>query len=462
MLWVTTQESIPVNFTVFTKAGIIAKNRAYPGKSTYVNIPLELIVFDSTQSNISQQFKGISVKAESGKKLVVFGQNEQLGSNDAFLALPVNPIPRERHQEYILISLCGDFGTASESKDSVALIIGTQNKTEVTILPSATVSVIPYKLAPVRSFIRGLNDNLNTITIDRYQTVYLEVRGKDISGTRIIANKPISVFSGHECANIPFNSAPCDMLIEQIPPIDAWGTEVVTIPFKTRKNGDLVKVIASQNSTTVFVTRTDVMNGKVYNNPTFTLNAGQYKELLIEDFSVLRSNYPISVFHFSRSVRTDNVIISDPFMLYVPPYGQYRNSYAIATAPFNPELEGTIVGRTAYVNYANVAIPVKYNTSLLMASNQTIDASAFKPIKYSDGSIWGYGAQLNLNVGTQVIKHQDPNATFLLTVYGFSNQMSYGYTGGSKLESHIPGKVFIIATSYISRKMVMKCLAIII
>ena len=431
-----------MDFTISTKAGVLTKDKAYPGKATYIDIPLNLIAFDSTQSNLTERFKGIHIKAENDKTIAVFGQNEQLGSNDAFLALPVNPIPREKH-EYILVSVHGDSGTTSQSKDSVALIVGTQDKTEVTILPSAKIGVIPYDLAPLKSFVKGADNSLNTITIDKYQTVYLQIRGNDISGTHIIANKPISVFSGHECANIPLNSRPCDMLMEQIPPIDTWGTEIITIPFKTRKNGDLVKVIASQDSTRVFVTKTDIKNRKVSDISVFTLNAGEYKELLMEDFSIIRSNYPIAVFHFSRSFRSDNVLISDPFMLYIPPYEQYHNSYAISTAPFNPQLEGTVAGRTAYVNYINIAVPARYfSASLLMVNNKPVNASDFKPIKYSGGSVWGYGAQLKLNAGAQVIKHQDPNATFSITVYGFSNQMSYGYAGGLKLESDI-GKTAI-------------------
>ena len=436
VLWVTTKESGPVDFTVFTKAGVYSKGKVYQGQIVYINLPLELIVFDSTQTKISERFKGISIKADRDKKITVFGQNEQIASNDAFLALPVNPIPRIRRHEYILISTHGDSGTAVQAKDSVALIVGTQNDTEVTILPSATAPIIGYKLAPLRSFIRGL-DSLNKITIDRYQTVYLQVRGGDISGTRVISNKPISVFSGHECANVPLRSQPCDMLVEQIPPIDTWGTEIITVPFKTR-NGDIVKVIASQNSTAVFITTTSIENGNVSGTFDFILGAGEYRELLIDGYSIIRSNYPIAVFQLSRSFTTDNVIISDPFMLYVPPFKQYRNSYAIATAPFNPQLEGTVTGRIAYVNYTNVAIPIKYfNVSSFSVNNQAVNISDFKPIRYSDGSIWGYGAQLILDGGSQVIRHHDSNATFLLTVYGFSNQMSYGYSGGLKLESQI-------------------------
>ncbi len=45
----------------------------------------------------------------------------------------------------------------------------------------------------------------------------------------------------------------------------------------------------------------------------------------------------------------------------------------------------------------------------------------------------GYGAQLLLDEGAQVIRHQDPNAALSVTLYGFSNQQSWGCTGGTGL-----------------------------
>ena len=63
----------------------------------------------------------------------------------------------------------------------------------------------------------------------------------------------------------PTYSYGCDMLIEQIPPTYTWGTEVVTIPLKTRAY-DVMKIIASRDSTTVDVTYTDY-NRKCYFYP---------------------------------------------------------------------------------------------------------------------------------------------------------------------------------------------------
>ena len=157
-------------------------------------------------------------------------------------------------------------------------------------------------------------------------------------------------------------------------------------------------------------------------------------ELEVNDFMLIQSNHPIGVFQFSRSYTTDNVIFSDPFMLSVPSCEQYRDSYVVAPAPFDPSIEGSVTGRIAYANYTNIAVPVEhFNASLITVNNNTINTSDFKPIRRADSSIWGYGAQLLLDEGAQVIKHQDPNATLSVIMYGFSNQMSWGCTGGTGL-----------------------------
>ena len=430
VLWITTKEPTPVNFDIFTIEGLFATYIAASGQITYVHMPVTFIVFDSTEDNMrDSQFKGIRIKAEGNRTIVVFGQNGQIASNDAYLALPIILLPAGISYEYIAVSLLGDAGDPEQAKDSVALIIGTENDTEIILEPSV---VIPHPFASLAggSYIPGISVELRTVKIQRFQTFYLQVRGGDISGTRIIANKPISVFSGHECANVPLFSMHCDILIEQIPPVDTWGTEVVTIPLRSR-SADVIKVIASQDSTVVNVTYTSISNGSVISDPSFILNRNQFIELIVEDFTLVQSNNRIGVFQFSTSYQTDDAILYDPFMLSVPSYEQYRDSYVLAPAPFDSSINNTV---QAYDNYINIAVPAKhFNASLITVNNNTINASDFKPIRRADSSIWGYGAQLLLDEGAQVIKHQDPNASLSVTMYGFSNQMSWGCTGGTGL-----------------------------
>ena len=407
-------------------------------KVVCVNIPIGFVVFDSTEESTEDSlFKGIHIQALNNRRIAVFGQNEEVASNDAYLALPIISRPAGSSYEYIAASVHGDKGTASVAKDSVILIVGTENDTKIIVEPPPTSQLpsgILHPFAPVGGrFFPTFTVQQRTVTIQRFQTFYLQVRGNDISGTRIIANKPISVFSGHECANVPLTSQPCDMLIEQVPPVDTWGTEVVTIPLITR-SADTIKVFASQASTTVSVTRTDISSGMVTSDPSFTLDRNRFRELVISDYALIQSNNPIGVFQLSRSYTTDNVLVSDPFMLWVPSCEQYRDSYVVAPLPFDPSIKGTVNDRVAYANYTNIAVPAKYfNASMITVNNNPIDASDFSAIRRSDNSIWGYGARLTLDEGAQIIKHQDPNAALSVTMYGFSNQQSWGCTGGTGL-----------------------------
>ena len=79
-------------------------------------------------------------------------------------------------------------------------------------------------------------------------------------------------------------------------------------------------------------------------------------------------------------------------MLSVPSCEQYRDSYAIATAPFDPSIEGTspIQARGPYVNYTNIAVPAEYfNVSLITVNNNPINASE---LGQSGEQITAYGA----------------------------------------------------------------------
>ena len=405
-------------------------------------------MFESLDATSDERFKGICIQAEGNRTIVVFGQHEELASNDAYQALPVFEMPLGRPYEYIVGSIYG--AAPVDQSDSVALIVGTENDTEVVVIPSQSISSIAHPRAPLTSFFRGVLNSQNTVTIGRYEVLYLQRRmatpgaPADLTGTRIIANKPISVITGHECGSVPGPSdpGPCDHLIEQIPPIDMWGTEVVVVPLITR-GADLIRVIASQDSTTVNITRTDSAGALTTNGISFTLDAEQHMEFTIGDYSLIQSNRPIAVFQFSRSWQTDSVRLSDPFMFYVPPCEQYRDRYGVATAPFDTSLEGTALmpRRGPYVNYTNIAIPEEYfDVSQLTINGAVPSAADFTIIRNADNSIWGYGAQLLLDAGAQVISHNDDEAGFGVTVYGFSNQMSWGYTGGQRLAPVALGK----------------------
>ena len=54
--------------------GQLASDVARPGEITYVNIPIGFVVFDSTTDVMDSLYKGIHIKAEGNRRIVVFGQ----------------------------------------------------------------------------------------------------------------------------------------------------------------------------------------------------------------------------------------------------------------------------------------------------------------------------------------------------------------------------------------------------
>ena len=54
---------------------------------------------------------------------------------------------------------------------------------------------------------------------------------EDLTGYLINSSRPISVYGGHACANVPINISFCDHMVEQIPPISELGQEHIVPPI---------------------------------------------------------------------------------------------------------------------------------------------------------------------------------------------------------------------------------------
>ena len=115
------------------------------------------------------------------------------------------------------------------------------------------------------------------LTLDLGDTYQLHDASADLTGTMISATKPIAIFGGNECVNVPRGYAYCDHIVEQIPPPTTWGEQFVTVPLATRKGGDTFRFVAAEDDTEVSI------NGSVV----ATLDAGQVHEQIIEERTVV-------------------------------------------------------------------------------------------------------------------------------------------------------------------------------
>jgi hypothetical protein len=57
------------------------------------------------------------------------------------------------------------------------------------------------------------------VTLNAGQT-YMFTANAELSGSRVLSDKPVAVFSGNRCTNIPIGNSACDHIVEQIPSVD--------------------------------------------------------------------------------------------------------------------------------------------------------------------------------------------------------------------------------------------------
>ena len=263
-----------------------------------------------------------------------------------------------------------------------------------------------------------------SLTLNRLQTLYLEDID-DLSGSRVVSNKPLAVMSGHECGTIPGNLSFCDHLVEQLPPTTTWGRTFITGPIDTRLAGDSFKVVASRARTTL---RSSCLEGRV------TLESpGDVREFntMFNSSCWFEASEPVLLAQFSQGSSSDGNRRADPFMVLVPPLEQSRSSYYIST--FTSQ---ALSGR----NYLNILVeaprtPVDepFDPRGVLINDEPVDLQLFIPAQCpSREEICGYTAVVELDVGNRGyrVTHTSTRARFNVIAYWFSTRTGHGYFGG--------------------------------
>ena len=190
-------------------------------------------------SSYNDQIKGIYLQTNS-KDVTVIIQNmyRNYTGGDTFLALPSVALCSTNQYMYYGISTSQYY----RGYDSVVLVVGTENNTMIELRPTQNVSV------RINSSVDNMTSSIPySFKINKLQVVYIG-SSKDLTGTRIITDKPVSVISGHECGYVL--SSECEHLIEQIPPTMYWGRTYYIAPLQ-RRSGYTIRVLAAYNSTNV-------------------------------------------------------------------------------------------------------------------------------------------------------------------------------------------------------------------
>ena len=255
-----------------------------------------------------------------------------------------------------------------------------------------------------------------SFVINRLQTLYI-ASPDDLSGTRIVTSKPVTVLSGHECSTVLWNTynSGCSLLIEQMPPTALWGKLHYVTPLTDIKAGYVVKVLASRHCT-VFIYCNEGLSNDLHKGK-FVL-----KHIMNNDSCSIHSTEKVLVMQFSpSSYGIDPDHYGGPMMITVPPTGQYYNTFSIL--PYQPQAHEVL----RFLHHINIIVLAQYyqpDMIYMMSGgvNKSLDTQEWIPVKVNN-VIEAYVAQVNIPEGVIKIIHTDPSALMTMILYG---SMIYG------------------------------------
>ncbi len=297
--------------------------RAY--ETHYVDLARDLgqpyIKLNTDEAPVEKVYAKAGINIQSSTPIVVYALNRFNNSSEGFLALPVS-------------RLGTDYMVASWSQHRAA---------NGYMLPSHTNIVAAYDNTKV-TFTMGGNEGAKTkggLAMGQSKSWTLQKGDvlcfandsveRDLSGSRIVSDKPVGVVSGNECANVPKTINGCDFICEMEIPVTLWGKEYLLTPIAGRNFNPIVRVYAHPDYKNVTV-KLDGEKWFVLPN-LIEVEGHRFLEMRVTTgaprASIISSDAPIFVSMYS----TKESASSNPMQSAIIPTEQYRKEVFFSAPP---------------------------------------------------------------------------------------------------------------------------------
>ncbi|KAI6655008.1 hypothetical protein LOD99_2297 [Oopsacas minuta] len=325
------------------------------------------------------RYKSLSVT--SSAPVTIYLVNHSLIFTDMLVTFPLSAVP----QEYYVVSIPQRY--FGRFKSLFAIAGSAVSHSVVTIIAKVPLTIEGRKFeanSPV------------TLQLQPMESIKISSEIDDLTGTKIVSDVPVSVYSGHECISRHL----CNNMMKQIPAVEYWGKEYIIAPMVGSVYGNLVKILAARNGTLVHA------NGELY-----ILNEGQSAEIYFynNNYFSVGSNEPILVSYFSMGSYKESFRY-DPIMLLIPAVTQFTNELSIVTPPYDFE------------SYANIIIDSTHKDELMIDGVKLISPwTTITNTNYSSTIIHFRSQQ-----GRHSLKPTSTDIKFGLMLYGYGRHDSYG------------------------------------
>ncbi len=251
-------------------------------------------------------------------------------TSDASLLLPTSALDKF----YYVVG----WGNPSYNDPQIA-IVATEDNTTVKMTPSIATN----GGGGVPAYTAGQQATLPVLNAGDYIQIETKAASQSgFSGTYLVSDKPIAVFSANECANIPgLPKCCCDHVEEQIYGLQTWGKSYVASRLPIRQTSGVEPnqwhIFASENNTTVTYQAHPSVTG-LPNGPQ-TMSQGQVVYLEVGgtqanpgDF-VVTADKPIFIMEYMSSQGAISSGTGDPAMTQGVPVEQYLDNYVVLVPP---------------------------------------------------------------------------------------------------------------------------------
>ena len=415
-LFLTTRmtDNVPVN--VFIGTG---RDEPFTNGTITQGGPLsiEISAEDGRISGTTDRDKGIYVMSQNNQNMSAYGLLQAHFSVGAYLALPCEEFngTLDRY-DYCAVSVSESVGSVASDTDSAFLVVACRDDTQVEFIPTQTV---PDPDDPTSMINNGSS---KTITLNQGETLYVQSR-EDLTGTYVAANNPLVFYSGHECGSLFSRQEECDNLVEQLPPIATWGQTFMTAPPAGRASSYIIKLMTSR-----ILTRFNVTCVKQGTPSDAVIAPNITQEMLIvgdfsftvpsDEYCSIEADKPILVVQLFEFTADDG----SAAMTIVPAISQYRNdinTVLVSTPGFTPTVTINIFVTPPFFQPRNITV-----------GGAELPQEGWVSIHGSNGGILGYALQKAVFGDRQLVRHNNPDATLGVIVYGGSSSEAYAYPGG--------------------------------
>ena len=369
-----------------------------------------------TGSENAHREKGIHVRATGVEPIFILVATINNAGFGDYLAYPCQSFETENYEYYAVSTTSTSSGFRSQ-----VVLVACENDTEVTITPTETINLPVNAQDPDSNLVNILAGDSHTVTINQMQTLLIATMGADLTGTKIVSNKPLTVISGHECGTVPESLNFCEHLAVQVPPTSTWGSEFLLAPFTGRTSQQYYKVVAFTNDTTVvYKCGTSSKLGTVLINPGHSF----LFRTELTDYCYLSTSTPVFVVQMAPGGFVEN--LGDPVMAIVPPISQHVSSasfLSLKTVTFETHAISVTVARE---NFRSLDI---------LFDGMPLNC-IWSEIVNLDNCVVGFGCNMNVTAGSHTVSHSAEGGLLSVMAYGFDSTplRGYAYTAGMNVQ----------------------------